>query len=182
MMWLPRSATDAMAALRVEPPGEGRRRVGHVVLGVDAAEAHDLADLAGCDDLAGERDHRVLQVVEADGGRHAGLLGGVGHLLRLGGVRARAASRNRPACRRRCAASAIGLCSVLGVVMSTRSTAGSATSVCQSPVDAGEAERLRRLGGDRRSSTSASSSSTGAERQVEDAGARRGTQAHGCGP
>ena len=63
-------------------------RVGHVVLGVDAAELTSLADLAARDDLRAERHHRVLEVVEADEGLHARPCSAASAIsLRFGGVR-----------------------------------------------------------------------------------------------
>ena len=71
----------ATADRRIEPPMPRRVGAGHVVLGVDAAERDDVSDLAAGDDLAGQRDHGVLQIVEADLCLHAGLLRGIQHPL-----------------------------------------------------------------------------------------------------
>ena len=57
------------AADRIGAKAVRRRGIDHVVLGVNAAEGDQFADLAGADDLAGEPDDRVLEVVET-GERH----------------------------------------------------------------------------------------------------------------
>ena len=75
---------ERAAAGRIVAEGEGSVGVGHVVLGVDAAIAPDLAEFAGCDHLAREAEHRVAEIVEADLRLDAGRLGGLGHLASVG--------------------------------------------------------------------------------------------------
>ena len=77
-----RAAAGALVA-----EGEGRRGVGHVVLGVHAAVAADLAELARRDHLPRQLQHRIAQIVEPDLGRDPRRLGRLGHLARLRGER-----------------------------------------------------------------------------------------------
>ena len=80
------------------------------------------------------------------------------------------------------AASAIGLWSVFGVVMSTRSTAGSATSARQSPVERAKPSEMGGRGRGHLLVDVGENLHHRHHRQVEDA--RRGMEAraNGCGP
>ena len=78
---------ERAAADRIVAEAERARRVGHVVLGVDAAVAADLAELARRDHLAREAEHRVAEIVEADLGLDPGRFRRVGHLAGVRGER-----------------------------------------------------------------------------------------------
>ena len=67
------------AARRIVAEGEGAGRVGHVILGMDAAVAADLAQFPRRDHLARDMDHRVAEVVEADLRPDPRRFGGLGH-------------------------------------------------------------------------------------------------------
>ena len=71
MMWLPISAMAPAPPRRVQSPGPGRSPVDHEILGMDAAEAPDLAEFATLDHLARQGQHRIADVVEAHLGHDA---------------------------------------------------------------------------------------------------------------
>ena len=76
----------ARPAAGIEAPDIGAVRIGHVVLGMDAAEAGDLAQLASGDHLARQLERRVLDVVVANLRLDARCLGRLHHLARLAGA------------------------------------------------------------------------------------------------
>ena len=75
------------AAGGIHPEVPRRRRVRHVVFGVDAAKGHDVADLAAGHDVAREGHERILDVVEPDLGFDAGPFRRLGHVSCLCGGR-----------------------------------------------------------------------------------------------
>ena len=72
---------------RVVTKGIGPLGVVHVILGMDAAIAGDLAQLACRDHLMRQRQHRIAQIVEADLRADPRRLGRLGHFQRIGGQR-----------------------------------------------------------------------------------------------
>ena len=89
------------AARRIVAEGVGAGGVGHVILAVDAAIAADLTQLARRDHLAGQNQHRVAQIVEADLGLDALRPRRPGSFPARRQPAGPAAFRNRHACPRR---------------------------------------------------------------------------------
>src|SRR4051794_8949237 len=79
--------SEGAAADGIVAEAEWARCIGHVIFGVNAAVAADLAQLTGLDHFPLQCDHRIAEVVEADLSLDACGFRCIGHLPRVSSER-----------------------------------------------------------------------------------------------